>query len=293
MNQALASNSFSVGESAPAAAVELPELVLKARKGWISVDWAELFHNRELLYFFVWRDVKLRYKQTLLGVTWAVMQPAFNTLIFTLIFGIFAKLPSEGLHYALFSFCALLPWTLFANGISLAGQSMISQQHLLTKIYLPRLLVPTAAVGVCLVDLAASSALFAIVMAVYRQPISWEIIFVVPLLALTLLFTLGVGFLLAAMTVSYHDFRHVTPFMIQAWMYLSPVIYPSFIIPHRIQWIWCLNPMAGLIEGMRSAVLGRPWNVGMLVASTVLTLFTFTLGLFFFRKMERRFADVA
>jgi lipopolysaccharide transport system permease protein len=269
------------------------EIVIRPRQGWRAIDWKEMYHARELLYFLVWRDIKIRYKQTVLGVAWAVLQPLFTMLIFTVIFGKFAKIPSENFPYALFVFAGLVPWTFFSNGVSTAGQSLVSQQHLLTKIYFPRLFVPTSCVGVFLVDMMISFGIYAVLLAFYRIAPSGNVVFVPILVVVTALATLGLGYILAALTVLYRDFRYVLPFLLQVMMYLSPVIYPSGIMPERYQMILALNPMCGLIEAYRSAILGSPWNLPTLAISTVTSLLLFVFGLFYFRKTERRFADIA
>lgn len=281
------------GPAAEASELEPPERVIEARSGWIPIDWSELWEYHELLYFLVWRDVKIRYKQTVLGIAWAVLQPVFSMVIFTVIFGKFAKIPSDNLPYAVFVYAGLLPWTFFSQAVTMGGQSLVNQQHLLTKIYLPRLFVPTASIGAGLVDLAISFGVYAIILAVYQITPSWQVVFVPLLVLLTVTAALGFAYTLAALTVAYRDFRYVVPFMIQAMMYLSPVVYPVSIVPERFHWLLALNPMAGIIDGYRSAILGKPWNLTMLGVSTAMTLVLLGFGLFYFRKTERRFADIA
>lgn len=274
-------------------AAEPDEIVIRPRSGWIAVDWRELYKARELLYFLVWRDVKIRYKQTALGVAWAVLQPVLTMLIFTAIFGRFAKIPSDGLPYPLFVFAGLVPWTFFASGVGQGSQSLMNQQHLLTKIYLPRLFIPTAAIGAFLIDMVISFGIYAVLMAFYGVLPSPGIVFLPVLIALTILATLGSGYLLAALTVTYRDFRYVVPFMIQILMYVSPVIYPVSMVPEQYRPFLALNPMGGLIEAYRSAILGTPWNPLTLTISSASALSLFVVGLFYFRKTERRFADIA
>ena len=276
-----------------AALIDAPELIIRPRKGWIAIDWSEIGHYRELLYFLIWRDVKIRYKQTVLGVVWAVLQPVFTMLVFTTIFGRFAKIPSENLPYAVFVYAGLLPWTFFANGVTHAGQSLVSQQNLLTKIYFPRLFVPTAAVGGGLVDLAISFGVYAVILTIYGIVPSWGVVFVPLLVLFTVMAALGLGCTLAALTVSYRDFRYVVPFMVQALMYLSPVVYPVSLIPSQYHWLLAINPMAGIIDAYRSAILGKPWNLTTLAVSGSITIALLVFGMFYFRKTERRFADIA
>ena len=235
----------------------------------------------------------MRYKQTVLGVAWAVLQPLFTMLIFTVIFGRFAKIPSDGLPYAVFVFAGLLPWTFFSNSVNQASQSLVNQQALLTKIYLPRLFVPAAPIGGGLIDLGVSFLVFAGIMAAYQLAPGWGVLAIPFLVLLTAATALGVGLTLAALSVTYRDFRYVIPFMIQSWMYLSPVIYPVSLVPQQWQWLLALNPMAGIIDAYRSSLLGLPWNIPNLAISSVAASFLLLYGLFYFRKTERRFADVA
>lgn len=269
------------------------ELVLRPRTGWTPVDWAELYQARELLFFLVWRDVKVRYKQTALGVVWAVLQPLMTLAIFTVIFGRFAGIKSDGPPYPVFVFAGLLPWTFFSGGITQASQSLVSQQQMLTKVYFPRLLIPTASVGALLIDFAITFALYALLLAWYQTVPSWQIVFLPALVVLTVMATLGLGYILAGLTVFYRDFRFVVPFFVQVMMYLSPVIYPASIVPGKYRWVLALNPMAGLIGGYRSSILGSPWDFPGLAISTAVTGLLFAAGLSYFRTVERRFADLA
>ncbi len=268
-------------------------IVIQPRKGWIPIDWHELWEFRELLYFLVWRDIKIRYKQTSLGVAWAVLQPVLAMVIFTQIFGRFAKIPSDGLPYPVFVYAGLLPWTFFAQSVTHGGQSLVNQQQLLTKIYLPRLFVPAASVGGGLVDLLISFGVYAVILLIYGIAPSWQVVFVPALIVLTLSAALGLATGLAALTVAYRDFRYVVPFLVQILMFLSPVVYPVSIVPARYQWLLALNPMAGIIDGYRAAILGRPWNFTTLASSSAATILLLLTGLFYFRSTERRFADIA
>jgi lipopolysaccharide transport system permease protein len=268
------------------------ETLIRPRYGWIGLDVRELWRSRELLYFLIWRDVKIRYKQTTLGVAWAVLQPLFTMAIFTVIFGRFAGIPSEGVPYAVFVFAGLIPWTFFANGVMQAGQSLVNQQAMLTKVYFPRLFIPTAAAGAFLVDLLISFGLYAFILAAYRIMPSWQVVFLPALIGLTILTVLGAAYTLAALTVLYRDFRYVIPFMIQALMYLSPVIYPAGML-QRYRLLLAMNPMSGIIDGYRSAILGTPWDLLALAISSTTAMALFVFGLFYFRKVERLFADIA
>jgi lipopolysaccharide transport system permease protein len=258
-------------------------LTIEPRKGWIGVDWRELWNGRELLYFLVLRDIMVRYKQTALGVAWAALQPLFTMLIFTLIFGHFARLPSDGQPYALFVFAALLPWTFFSNAVSQASLSLINQQALLTKVYLPRAFIPAASIGSGVVDLVVSFMVFAGLMIYYKVAPGWGLLALPGLVLITAVAALGVGLTLAALIVGYRDVRHLVPFMLQCWLYLSPVVYPVSVVPPQWQAWLALNPMAGLIDAYRSALL----------VSALSSMALLVFGLFYFRKVESRFADVA
>lgn len=283
-------------------AVKQDEFVIRPSKGWIAINWRELLHFRELLYFLIWRDVKVRYKQTVLGAAWAVLQPLFSMVVFTVIFGNFAGLksklpPALADKYALFVLAALLPWQLFSTGVSNGGLALVNQQGLLTKVYFPRLFVPAAVIGSALVDFLISGGVFAGLMLYYHAIPSWGMVVLPLLVLLTVLTTLGVSFILAALTVSYRDFRFVIPFMIQVWMYLSPVIWPTSILTGKYRWLLALNPMMGVINGYRSAIFGEergmPWDLPVLAISSLVAMGLFLFGLFYFRKTERRFADIA
>jgi lipopolysaccharide transport system permease protein len=273
-------------------------LIIEPTHGWVRLNVQELVRHRELLYFLVWRDVKVRYKQTVLGVAWALLVPIFSMLIFTAIFGNFAglknKLPPELIAaYPVYVYAGLLPWLFFSNAVSLGGQSLVNQQQLLTKIYFPRLYVPTATVGGGLVDMALSLVVFAGLMLWYGLYPSWQLVALPGAVALTVVASLGIAYLLSALTVSYRDFRFVIPFMVQAWQFLSPVVYPSSIVPERYRLLFALNPMAGAIEAFRWATLGVPCSWSTVGVSTLSSLALFALGVMYFRKTERRFADIA
>lgn len=269
------------------------EIVISPQTGWVPICWSELWEHRELLWMLVSREVTVRYKQTVLGVTWAILQPVLSMAIFTLIFGQFAKMPSEGAPYPIFVYAGLLPWTFFSVGVSQAGQSLINQQALLTKIYLPRLFVPAAPLGSALCDLAVSFPVFAVLMLIYQHNPGWSAL-ALPFLVLVLLMAaLGMSLILSALTVTFRDFRYVIPFMLQIWMYISPVVYPASIVPEHLRWCFALNPLAGIIDGFRSALLGRPFDWPNILISTAASAALLCWGLFYFKKTERRFADIA
>ncbi len=266
--------------------------VIEPQKGWRTLDLKELWAYRELLMVLAQRDIKVRYKQTVLGVAWAVIQPLATMLLFSLVFGRLAKIPSDGLPYPIFVYAGLLPWTFFANAISTSGNSLVGQQHLISKVYFPRLIIPLSSIGTGLIDFAIA-ALILLAMMVYYG-IGWSFnLLAVPFLVVAVIFiSLGVGTLLSALTVSYRDFRFVIPFMVQFWMWATPVVYPASMFPEKWQWVLFLNPMAGLIEGFRSAFLGRPFDWPGISISLAVATCVFLLGIFYFEKMERRFADI-
>ena len=280
------------GRDGSALGADLAEIVIRPRRGWIAINWREMADFRELLFFLAWRDVKIRYKQTALGVAWAVLQPLTTMVIFSVIFGLYAKIPSQGAPYPVFVFAGLVPWMFFSNGVTAAAQSLVSQQQLLTKIYFPRLFVPTAAVGAVLVDMAVSFGLYALILVFYGIVPGWRIVFLPFLVVGTIMATLGLGYTLAALIVLYRDIRYTLPFLTQILMFLSPVIYPATIFG-KYRWILALNPMCGIIDGYRSVFLGTPWDPLTLAVGTGVNVALFIFGLFYFRRVERFFADLA
>jgi lipopolysaccharide transport system permease protein len=271
------------------------ELVIRPRSGWIGIDWKELFAYRELLLFLIWRDISVRYKQTILGSAWAILQPVLMMLMFTFIFGRVARIPvPSNLPYPVFVFAGLIPWTLFSQGFPQAALSLVNQQHLLTKVYFPRLFVPTAAAAVFLVDLAFSLGIYTLILLYFRVVPSWTIVLLPFLVVLTLIATLSLGLVLSALTVFYRDFKHIVPFLQQVLLFFTPVIYPTSLITRPLyRWILSLNPMFGIVTAYRSAILGIDWDFGCLAISTVAALGSFVFGVFYFCKTERRFADFA
>jgi lipopolysaccharide transport system permease protein len=255
------------------------ETVIRPRSGWIAIDWRELWNARELLGFLVWRDVSVRYKQTVLGVAWAVLQPVFTMAIFTVIFGKLAKMPSQGVPSS-FVYAGLLPWMFFSTAVTGASRAWSTSRHC-SRRSPPRLFVPTASIGGGIVDLGVSFLVFACLMAAYGVAPGWGALTLPLLVLLTAITALGVGLALAALTVTYRDFRYVVPFMVQVGMYLSPVIYPVNLIPERWQPLLAINPMVGVIDGFRSALLGVPWNLDTLTISTTAALLTLLFGLFY------------
>jgi lipopolysaccharide transport system permease protein len=267
--------------------------VIRARRGRAALDLATLWSYRELIYFFMWRDIKVRYRQTFLGGIWAILQPFMTMVIFSVVFGRLAQISSDGLPYPIFAFTALLPWTLFATGVSQASNSLVGHQNLLKKVYFPRLALPIGAVVIGLVDLAVASVVLGGMMIWYDVHLTFAALFVVPLILLDLITALGVGLWFAALNVRYRDIRYVVPFVIQAWLFLTPVAYPSSLIDQPWRTLYALNPTVGVVEGVRWAVLDAATAPGPLVAvSTVAALLILVGGLFYFRQVEGTFADV-
>jgi lipopolysaccharide transport system permease protein len=270
-----------------------PIIYLRPSKGWLSIDFKELWRYRELIFFLTWRDIKVRYKQAVLGISWAVLQPLLTTLIFTVIFGILLKTPSQDLPYPLFSMSALLPWQLFSTALQRSSVSLVGNANLLTKIYFPRLAIPLSSVFAALVDFAVSFAVLLLVMAYYQYWPGWNILWLFPIVMLALLTALSVGLWLSALNVQYRDIQHMVPFLIQVWMYASPIVYPIETIPEGI-WrsLYGLNPMVGVIQGFRWALLGgTPPDITMLISILVVVVLLIS-GLYYFRRMEKTFADV-
>ena len=252
-----------------------------------------MWSYRELIYFFVWRDIKVRYRQTVLGGLWAVLQPFITMVVFSVVFGQLAGISSDGLPYPIFSYTALLPWTLFATGVSLAANSLVGHQNLLKKVYFPRLALPVAAVVVGLVDFAFASLVLGGMMIFYDIRPGLRVLLVVPLLLLALATALGVGLWFAALNVRYRDVRYVVPFVLQVWLFLTPVAYPSSLIEQPWRTLYAINPTVGVVEGIRWAVLGAETAPGPLVAvSTLAAVLILAGGLFYFRQVEGTFADV-
>ena len=239
----------------------------------------------------IWRDVKVRYKQTALGVAWAVIQPLLTMMIFTIFFGRLAGVPSDNFPYPVFAYAALLPWTFFSNAVINSGNSLVGSSQLITKVYFPRLIIPAASVGAGLVDFVIAFVVFVALMFYYGIVPSWQIVMLAPLLLLATLLALGVGMWTSALNVKYRDVRYALPFVMQLWMFVSPIIYPTSMLK-QWQWLLALNPLTGIIEGFRSALLGRPFGWLAIGLSTVITLGMLAFAAYSFRRMEKRFADI-
>jgi lipopolysaccharide transport system permease protein len=273
--------------------LEKPRTSIEPPRGWQALEWREFWAYRELLFFLTWRDIKVRYKQTVLGAVWAILQPVLTMVVFSIIFGRLAKLPSEGLPYPVFTFTALLPWQLFSFALTSSSNSLIESQNLITKVFFPRLIVPIASTIAGLVDFAIAFVVLLGMMFYYRitpQVYIWTL----PLfLLLALASALAVGLWLSALNVKYRDIRYVVPFLAQFWMYATPVAYSSQLIPEQWHWLYSLNPMTGVVEGFRWALLGKSaLNLPFLLLSAVVVLIFLVSGLYYFKRVESGFADV-
>jgi lipopolysaccharide transport system permease protein len=269
-----------------------PHLHISPPKKWIPVNLRELWNYRELLSSFTWRDIKIRYKQTALGFLWAIIQPLFMMIIFTVFFGRLAKIPSDGIPYPLFVLAALLPWTLFAEGITRSTSSMITNANIMTKVYFPRLIMPFSGVLSPLVDFVFSFSILIVMMALYGFVPTPNILFLPLFILLALATSLGLGLWLSALNVQYRDFQYTIPFMIQLGLFASPVVYPASLVPESVRFLYGLNPMAGVIEGFRWALLGAEMPGAMILVSVGVVVVLLVSGAFYFRKMEQYYADV-
>jgi lipopolysaccharide transport system permease protein len=280
-------------ETASLAQVALPHVAIRPARGWTSLDLRELWRYRELLAFLIWRDVKVRYKQTALGAAWAILQPVFSMVVFSLFFGRLAKVPSDGVPYPVFAYCALLPWQLFAYALAESSNSVVANERLITKIYFPRLVIPIAGVLAGLVDFAIAFSVLIVLMLHYGIAPTWTIATLPLFVLLAILSALAVGLWFSALNVQYRDVRYTVGFLTQIWLFLSPVAYPSSLVPERWRPLYGLNPMAGVVEGFRWALLGKtPAPGAMLAVSVMMVLLLLVGGLFYFRRMETSFADV-
>jgi lipopolysaccharide transport system permease protein len=271
---------------------EPPTIIIRPPRKWVPVDFRELRQYHELLYFFTWRDVKVRYKQTGLGFLWAIIQPLFMMVVFSVFFGGLAKIPSEGVPYPLFNLAALLPWTLFAEGLTRSTTSMVINANIMTKVYFPRLIMPISGILSPLVDFAAAFSILVVMMAYYGFVPGWNLVFLPVFIVFALMTSLAIGLWLSALNVQYRDFQYTLPFIIQFWLFASPVVYPSTLLPESIRWLYGLNPMAGVIEGFRWALLGTNPPSALIGVSVAIVIALLVGGVFYFRKMEQYFADI-
>ena len=285
--------SDSVSKVNKVSAPIVPMTVIRPPKGWIPINLRELWAYRELLYFFTWRDIKVRYKQTLLGFAWAILQPLLMMIVFTLFFGTLAKIPSENIPYPLFSYAGVLPWTLFAEGLTRSSNSLVQDANLVQKVYFPRLLMPLSGILSPVVDFAIALVVLFGLMAYFSYSPTITMLWLPLFLLLELMLALGVGLWLSAINVEYRDVRYAVPFLIQLWLFASPVVYPVTFVPERFQTAYGLiNPMSGIIEGFRWAILGTEPPSYLIFASVAIIIVILISGAFYFRRREKAFADV-
>ena len=262
-------------------------------RGWVSLKVGEIWDYRELLYFLIWRDIKVRYKQTVLGASWAIIQPLMTMVVFSVFFGGLAKIPSDGVPYPIFAFAALVPWTFFANGLNQSSNSLVGSAHLITKVYFPRLIVPVASVFSSIVDFLIAFVVLLGMMVFYGIVPTLNVLWLPLFLLLAIVTALGVGLWLSALNVQYRDVRYLVGFVTQIWLFATPIAYPSSMLPEPWRTVYGLNPMAGVVEGFRWALLGTNSAPGPIIAvSASAALVILITGAFYFRRMERTFADI-
>lgn len=271
----------------------LHRMRIQPPKGWTQVRLHELWEYRELLYFLMWRDIKVRYKQTLLGASWAIIQPTFTMLVFSLFFGKLAKIPSDGIPYPIFAYAALVPWTFFSNGLSQSSQSLVVSANLIKKVYFPRLAIPIACVLSGIVDFAIAFGVLVVMMILFGITPTVAVVWLPLLVLLAVSTSLGVGLWLSALNVKFRDVRYVVPFITQVWMFATPIAYPSSLLDEPWRTLYGMNPMAGVVEGFRWALLGTATAPGpMILASAAVSFSLLVGGTYYFRQMEKSFADV-
>jgi lipopolysaccharide transport system permease protein len=269
-----------------------PFVVIQPTRNWRLVSLKDLWAYRELLFFLTWRDVKVRYKQTALGAAWAILQPLFMMIIFTIFFGRLAGIDSGGIPYPLFALAGLVPWTFFSNAITASGNSLVGSANLISKVYFPRLIVPAAAMLAGLVDFALAFLLFCVMMIYYRVAPTLHVLFLPVVIVMTALFALGVGTWMSALNVKYRDVRFALPFLIQLWLFVSSVILPSSALPQKYRWLLMFNPMSGIIEGYRSALFGLPFDWSAIAMAAAITIAVLAYAIYSFARVERSFADI-
>lgn len=279
--------------SVPAVPAQQQHIRIAPSRGWVSLRLGELWEYRELLYFLVWRDIKVRYKQTALGAAWAIIQPFFTMVVFSLFFGKLAQVPSDGIPYPIFSYAALVPWTFFANGLSQSANSLVGSANLIKKIYFPRLVVPISAVLSGLIDFALAFAVLLAMMLYYGVMPTANLLWLPAFLVLALVTSLGAGLWLSATNVQFRDVRYTVPFLTQFWLFATPIAYSSSLLDEPWRTLYGLNPMAGVVEGFRWALLGSQTQPGPIVAVSALAAVVLLVsGAYYFRRMERIFADI-
>lgn len=286
INNSLKSSSVS-GETK-----KLVKIAIRSTEGWRFLDLRELWAFRELIYFLTWRDIKVRYKQTTVGVAWAVLQPLAMMLVFTFFFGRLARIPSDGIPYPLFAYTALLPWQLFSRTITESTNSLIVDQRLITRVYFPRIIIPLATVLAAIVDFLIASVLLIALMLFYGVTPGAAVLWIPFFVLLMLVTSSGIGFWLSSLNVEYRDVRYIVPFLNQLWFFLTPIVYPSSLVPEKWQFLYGLNPMVGVVEGFRWALLGVGKGPSPMIAVSILVAVSlFVSGIIWFRRRERTFVD--
>ncbi len=260
-------------------------------KSRIGMNVRNVWAHRELLYFLTWRDVKVRYKQTFMGAAWAIIQPFLTMLVFAFFFGTLVRVPSDGIPYPIFAYTGLLPWTFFSNAVTNSSNSLIASSQLITKVYFPRIIIPAATIGAGLLDLAIAALILVGLAIYYGIAVTWNILLMPLFVVLATLLAFGIGTWVSALNVKYRDVRHALPFTLQFWMFASPIIYPSSLVPERWRWILALNPLTGIIEGFRSSLVGRPFDWQIIAISAALTFTLLACSIYVFRRIEKSFAD--
>lgn len=267
--------------------------VIEPKKGWLPIDLKELMAYRELLYFLSWRDIKVRYKQTIIGAAWAIIQPLFSMIVFSIFFGHYAKMPSDGVPYPIFAYTALVPWMFFSNGINQSGNSLVNSAHLIRKVYFPRIIIPVSSVLSGVLDFIIAFAMLIVMMLFYGIVPTANIIWFPFFLLLAAITALGVGFWLSALNVQFRDVKYVIPFMVQFWLFSTPIAYPSSILREPFRSIYGMNPMVGVVEGFRWSLLGTEvYHSTAMIVSTTFAILLFVSGAFYFKRMEKNFSDM-
>lgn len=290
-SQPLTTDAAESQELVSASVPEQPLVTIEPSHAWTAPNVRDLWIYRELLLFLIWRDLKVRYKQTALGVVWVIMQPLLLTIIFSVFLGMLVRVPSDSAPYPLFVYLGLLPWTFFSSSVTGGAFSLVANSHLITKVYFPRMLIPTGALGARLVDLAISFVILVGMLIYYRVPLTLNLIWLPFMIVLVALLALGCGMLAAALNVKYRDVSLILPVIVQAWMFMSPVLYPLSLIPPKWITVYSLNPLVGIIDGFRAACLGKPFNRTALIIAFAVTIVVLVGSAYLFRRVEKSFAD--
>lgn len=273
--------------------METNSIVIDSKNNWKIINLTDLWHYRELFFFLVWRDIKVRYKQTFLGATWAILQPILTMIIFSVIFGKLAGLPSDGVPYPIFTFAALLPWQLFSFALTNSSNSLVNEKNLITKVYFPRIIIPASSIVAGLLDFLIALVIFLILMVFYKITITWRLLLIPVFILIAILTALSVGLWLTTLNVKYRDIRYVIPFLTQVWLYATPIAYSSSLIPEKWMWLYSLNPMVGVVDGFRWMMIGQEAQFpAYFFISLIVVVILLVTGFLYFKKTEDTFADV-